>query len=587
MVPAMSQTQIPEHLHKYVVKQNYENYTWEDQAVWRYIMRRLVDFLSRHAHPCYLEGLAKSGISTEAIPRIEEMDRKLAEFGWGALPVSGFIPPAAFMEFQSLGILPIASDMRTLDHLLYTPAPDIVHEAAGHAPILIDPAFARYLKRYGEVASHAIITKEDMDQYEAIRQLSDIKENPDSRAEDIKKALDQLDKATAAISYVSEAAFLSRMNWWTAEYGLIGNLHQPKIFGAGLLSSVGESKDCLSDHVAKIPLTIHCLDYQYDITEPQPQLFVAANFESLELVLDQMADRMAFRQGGLIGLEKALQAKTVNTVELNSGLQISGILESCHTALVAGLIEPIFFRFSSPTQLSLKRNQLEGHGTQYHSHGFSSPIGLLKNEAKCLSNMDSQDLQRLGLTIGATAKLSYASGIQLEGIVKKICRGEGKIVLISFDDCTLWRNQDILFRPEWGTFDLAVGQSVSSVFGGPADRSRFDSLDDFVAKRVPPKHYSAEQLKVFSQYQLIRDLRENKEAQPKKIHSLEKFVTEYLNSFSSHWLMGIELLELATSFEERSLVANLTTHLQQFKTQRADVQQCISEGIRLSQRISP
>ncbi|MCB0386798.1 MAG: phenylalanine 4-monooxygenase, partial [Bdellovibrionales bacterium] len=167
-------------------------------------MRRLIDYLSVHAHPCYVDGLAKTGITSEFIPRIEEMDAKLREFGWSALPVSGFIPPAAFMEFQSLGILPIASDMRTIDHLLYTPAPDIVHEAAGHAPILVDPAFARYLKRYGEVASKAILSKEDMDQYEAIRVLSDTKEDPTSTKEQVAEAMKQLESATEAISYTSE-----------------------------------------------------------------------------------------------------------------------------------------------------------------------------------------------------------------------------------------------------------------------------------------------------------------------------------------------------------------------------------------------
>src|SRR5690554_3441615 len=128
---------IPSHLHKYIVEQNYDNYTWEDQEVWRFIMHQLKSFLSVHAHSAYVDGLEKTGISTESIPHISEMDQKLKEYGWRAVPVSGFIPPAAFMEFQAHGILPIACDMRSVEHILYTPAPDIVHEAAGHAPILI------------------------------------------------------------------------------------------------------------------------------------------------------------------------------------------------------------------------------------------------------------------------------------------------------------------------------------------------------------------------------------------------------------------------------------------------------------------
>ncbi|MGZ3721743.1 MAG: aromatic amino acid hydroxylase, partial [Bdellovibrionales bacterium] len=184
-----TRAKIPKHLLKYIVEQNYARYTPEDQAVWRYIMRQLKNYLSTHAHESYLQGLEKSGIEIERIPHIEVIDQKLEELGWGAVPVSGFIPPAAFMEFQSLGVLPIASDMRTLDHLLYTPAPDIVHEAAGHAPILAaDPEYAAYLRQYGEVARHSILSREDLAQYEAIRVLSDMKEDPASTPEKIARA---------------------------------------------------------------------------------------------------------------------------------------------------------------------------------------------------------------------------------------------------------------------------------------------------------------------------------------------------------------------------------------------------------------
>jgi phenylalanine-4-hydroxylase len=196
---------IPNHLLRYVVEQNYERYTPENQAVWRFIMRQLKDFLSQHAHPSYVDGLKKTGIEIDHIPNIDEMDQKLAEFGWGAAPVSGFIPPAAFMEFQSLGLLPIAADMRSIEHLTYTPAPDIVHEAAGHAPILSHQPFADYLKKYAEVARNAIITHEDMEQYGAIRHLSDIKENPESTTKDVTDASARLTAVNKKLRTVSEA----------------------------------------------------------------------------------------------------------------------------------------------------------------------------------------------------------------------------------------------------------------------------------------------------------------------------------------------------------------------------------------------
>lgn len=552
---------IPDHLKKYVVDQDYERYTSEDQSVWRYIMRRLIDYLSEYAHPCYVDGLAKTGITSEEIPRISDMDAKLREFGWSALPVSGFIPPAAFMEFQSLGILPIASDMRTVDHVLYTPAPDIVHEAAGHAPILVDPAFARYLKRYGEVASKAIISKEDMDQYEAIRVLSDTKEDPTSTPDQVAEAGRLLDKATSAISYNSEAAYLGRMNWWTAEYGLIGDVNEPKIFGAGLLSSVGESKECLKPKVKKIPLTVHCLDYSYDITEQQPQLFVTPTFETLETVLGELAHRMAFRQGGLVGLEKAVQAKTVNTVEFNSGLQVSGVLVEYLHGQVAGQDEPTYVRFQGPAQLSLNRRELDGHGTTYHKEGFGSPVGLLKNEAKCLSAMDSQDLIRLGIVIGQKTRLEFASGIWVEGQIKSILRGNGQIVVIAFNDCTVKNKDQVLFEPGWGVFDMAVGCTIPSVFGGPADRTSYGNLDDFVAKRVPSKERSPERLREFDFYQSIRDLRNNTSTGTARADQLQGLVARYLEDYAGKWLMGVELLELALQLDLHDIAKRIEKNL--------------------------
>lgn len=339
---------IPKHLQKYIVEQNYDRYTPEDQEVWRFVMRQLKSFLAQHAHSAYVSGLSLTGISIDEIPKISIMDEKLKNFGWRAVAVSGFIPPAAFMEFQSNGILPIACDMRTIEHILYTPAPDIVHEAAGHAPILVDPEFSQYLKNYAEVASKSIISSEDLNMYEAIRALSDIKEAPKSSKKDIELAEQNLKKATDSMTYVSEAQLLGRMNWWTAEYGLIGDLKNPKIFGAGLLSSIGESRMALKKPKL-LPLTAKCLDYTYDITEQQPQLFVAEDFKSLNLVLDELASSLAYKVGGVEGLKKAKQAKTVCTVILQSEND-----DSQSSVKYSGIVTDFSMSDSFLTQLSMK-----------------------------------------------------------------------------------------------------------------------------------------------------------------------------------------------------------------------------------------
>ena len=151
---------LPEYLKEYVVEQNYEKYTPRDHATWRFIMRQARAYFKDHAHDLYQLGLEKTGISISKIPNIEHMDEVLSDFGWGAVCVCGFIPPLAFLDFQAHNVLPIAADMRTLEHLSYTPAPDIVHEAAGHAPILVDESFAKFLRRYAKMARKAIFSND-------------------------------------------------------------------------------------------------------------------------------------------------------------------------------------------------------------------------------------------------------------------------------------------------------------------------------------------------------------------------------------------------------------------------------------------
>ena len=147
---------LPKYLHAYINPQHYEQYSDVDQAVWRYVMRLNRHVLPKIAHTSYLEGLEKTGIETGQIPNIYGMNRILKDIGWAAVAVHGFIPPQAFMAFQAYQVLVIASDIRTLEHIGYTPAPDILHEGAGHAPIIANAEYAEYLRRFGEIGSKAI-----------------------------------------------------------------------------------------------------------------------------------------------------------------------------------------------------------------------------------------------------------------------------------------------------------------------------------------------------------------------------------------------------------------------------------------------
>lgn len=547
---------LPRHLQKYIVDQDYEKYTALDQAVWRYVLRQLKSFLSKNAHNSYLDGLEKTGIEIEKIPRIENISAQLEKFGWVAMPVSGFIPPAAFMELQSLGILPIASDMRSIDHLHYTPAPDIVHEAAGHAPIIANSEYAEYLRQYAQVAKKAIISKEDLNLYKAIRELSDIKENPASTSAEIESAEKNLEVISKSMTFTSEAAELSRMNWWTAEYGLIGDLKKPQIFGAGLLSSVGESKSALTDKVKKIPLSIDCIKQTYDITEPQPQLYVAKDFKHLSTVLEELAQLMSFRIGGLTALERAKKAESVNTVELENNLQISGVLKNI---VLADHNSPAYLQFAGPTQLAFQDKEIPGHSNTYHVHGYGTPIGPFDAHLK-------------NLQIGSFTTLTYKSGVVVTGTLTKILKLNETAAVLSFENATsIYRNEK-LFLPEWGTYDIITGTTVKSVFGGPADRQAFGEFDDFVAARVTKPTFTEPQKKIFSLYQAVRDLR----AKPKiSASDIDSLYSDIIMTAPRHWLLFIELAELAVKGGHST--EKIETHL---STLEQKIQ--ITEGLKLA-----
>src|SRR5438874_2398039 len=316
---------LPNHLLQFAVDQRYDEYTPVDHAVWRFIMRQNIFFLKEYAHKVYFQGLLDTGISFERIPRIEEMNDILGRIDWGAVAVDGFIPPAAFMEFQAYKVLVIACDMRQIHHIEYTPAPDIVHEAAGHAPIIVDREYSKYLQRFGEVGAKAMSSRKDFELYQAIRHLSILKERPNADPKEVDEATKLVEQRQKNLGEPSEMALLSRLHWWTVEYGLIGTLENPKIFGAGLLSSIGESVSCLEPAVKKIPDYIDAQTYAFDITTKQPQLFVCRDFQHLSDVLEEFASKMAYRVGGREGLNKAVECKRPATAEYSSGLQVTGI----------------------------------------------------------------------------------------------------------------------------------------------------------------------------------------------------------------------------------------------------------------------
>ncbi|WP_026914194.1 aromatic amino acid hydroxylase [Christiangramia portivictoriae] len=566
---------LPAHLQQYIKPQNYEDYTPINQAVWRYVMRKNVDYLSKVAHKSYLDGLKKTGISIDSIPNMYGMNRILEEIGWAAVAVDGFIPPAAFMEFQAYNVLVIASDIRQLEHLEYTPAPDIIHEGAGHAPIIANPEYAEYLRRFGEIGCKAISSSHDFDVYEAIRELSILKEaenTPEEKIIAVEKRVEELQNKKVNPSEMSQ---IRNLHWWTVEYGLIGTPEDPKIYGAGLLSSIGESKSCMTSKVKKIPYSIDASKQEFDITKPQPQLYVTPDFAHLSLVLEEFANKMALRRGGLEGIKKLIDSKNLGTIEFTTGIQVSGNFSQ----VLAHDDKPIYVQTTGKTALSYREKELVGHGISSHAEGFGSPIGKLKGINLAIEDMSPRDLRAYAIYEGERISLEFEGGIKVEGSIITGTRNlQGKIILISFEDCTVTHGDKILFQPDWGRYDMAVGKEIISAFAGPADHHSFDLITHNPSSTTIKSELTPERRELESLYEAVSNIRNGENTK----FSLSAAFDILKKHHENDWLLAVEIYELAIE-NDQTLADEVKVYLSALKDRRPEVSHLIEDGIEMTE----
>ena len=565
---------LPKHLKQFIKPQDYSDYTPINQAVWRYVMRKNVNYLSKVAHSSYLEGLKKTGIEVEKIPSMYGMNRILTEIGWAAVAVDGFIPPNAFMEFQAYNVLVIASDIRQLEHIEYTPAPDIIHEGAGHAPIIANPEYAEYLRRFGEIGCKAISSHKDYQMYEAIRLLSILKEaegTPQAAIDAAEKAVEDLQDTMGELS---EMAQIRNLHWWTVEYGLIGTIDNPKIYGAGLLSSIGESAWCMTDNVKKIPYDLSAANQSFDITKLQPQLYVTPDFAYLSLVLEEFANKMALRTGGLSGINKLIHSNALGTIELSTGIQISGVF----TNVIEEEGNPVYIQTTGKTALSYREKELVGHGTTKHAEGFGSPIGKLKGINLAIEDMSPRDLSAYSITENQSVTLDFEGDITVKGEIITGSRNlHGEIILVSLKNCTVTHRETILFQPEWGIYDMAVGKKVISAFSGPADVNSFDLISHVPTSKTIKAKHTAERDDLEVLYQTVRNIRKTKDTETSLAPIFEKLQTNHPND----WLLAVEIIELLKDRHEPQLLQEVMNYLEKLKEKRTEVAHLIAGGLDL------
>jgi phenylalanine-4-hydroxylase len=372
----------------------------------------------------------------------------------------------------------------------------------------------------------------------------------------------------------SEMALIRNLHWWTVEYGLIGSVDQPKIYGAGLLSSIGESTWCMTDKVAKIPYSIEAAHTSFDITKPQPQLFVTPDFAYLSQVLEEFANTMALRKGGLDGLEKLINSQALGTVELSTGLQISGIFSRA----IAHDRKPAYLQTAGATALSYREKELIGHGVVQHPDGFGSPIGKLKGINLAIEDMSPRDLKAYNIYEGEQVTLEFEGGITVSGEIITGTRNlRGEIILITFQNCTVKHGDEILFQPGWGLYHMAVGQEIVSAFNGPADLGSFDLTSHVPSEQTIRVQKDDRRQQLERLYGQIREFREGTNT----TISRNKVLKELKSNHPKDWLLSVELYELARAGGDDTFASEILEHLEKVKQDRPEVGHLIDGGIAL------
>ena len=560
---------VPAHLRRFVVEQDYSEYSAVDQAVWRFVLLQTHARLVETAHAAYRDGLAATGISVERIPSISEMNEKLARFGWGAVCVDGFIPPRAFQEFQARGLLPIAADMRTRDHLVYTPAPDIIHEAAGHAPILFDSAYAAYLRRIGEIGEKAFTVPEEGRVFQAIYTLSEVKEDPSTAPEMLSRVEAELEAALASVTETSEAAKLSRLYWWTSEYGLVGRPDDYKLYGAGLLSSLWESHSCHDPSVRKLPLDERCTDVSYDITKPQPQLFVARDFEALHEVLERVSRTLSFEIGGTLAFDRAIRSRELASVRFSSGAWVMGVLAEKSPGLLSWL------RFAGPVAFAwdgVIPPDERGSERPAEQYVLTGPL----DDGRTLDRVDGAVLDRYRVPGTDRHRFTFFSGAVCEGHLERSVRDRHeRLSHIELCDVRLELADRAVELPRYRLF--AAGEPLTA-HAGAVDPS-YHGETAFPGVRVPkPRALPDVERELLSLYE--RAARAHAEGAPAMAREFPRVHDALVRSFPDEWLLRWNLLEsLLKAKDTGAFATTLRAELERLEV-AFDYRQPIASGLR-------
>lgn len=242
--------------YQFFITQDSSKYTKENNDVWREMFTERMRTLNDQASDVFLAGLKAIGLTPDRVPEVASINRRLQDLtGWESHPVPGYLPAKAFFACLAQRRFPTTITMRPRELMNYLPEPDIFHDVFGHVPLHADPVFAEFLQTYGKAALFC--------------------DNPY-----------HIDR-------------LARLFWFTVEFGLIRERGQVKLYGSGLISSIGESFHALeSDHVDRRPFDMdRVCDTPFEIDHYQPILYVLESFEQLRDSMNSYAERVLDEAG--------------------------------------------------------------------------------------------------------------------------------------------------------------------------------------------------------------------------------------------------------------------------------------------------
>ena len=192
--------------------------------------------------------------------------------------------------------------------------------------------------------------------------------------------------------------------------------------------------------------------------------------------------------------------------------------------------------------------------------------------------MSPRDLQAYAIYEGEQITLEFEGDIIVSGEIITGSRNlRGEIILISFKNCTVTHGETILFKPEWGTYDMAVGKKVVSAFSGPADANSFDLITHVPSSQTIKAKKSELRTELEQLYRKVRNIRENN----KHDESLKNIYHELKANHPKDWLLPLELVEILKDRNEPDLMQEVLIYLEKIKENRPEVDKLISNGLEL------